>query len=68
MLDPFGGRGTVARVAEDLGRSWISIDLSEKYTEMARRRLRQQGLLSRAATAPARPLRRIEQLEIGGAA
>lgn len=38
VLDPFGGSGTVGKVAQDLGRDWIIIDLSEDYCEMARER------------------------------
>lgn len=39
ILDPFGGAGTVSLVAERLGRDSIYIDLSETYTEMARKRI-----------------------------
>lgn len=47
VLDPFGGSGTVARVAEDLGRRWVLFDLNPEYAAMARRRTSQQGLLGR---------------------
>jgi len=40
VLDPFGGSGTVAKVARDLGRSSISIELNPTYVEMIRGRLR----------------------------
>ena len=39
VLDPFGGSGTVGMVAEQLGRKWVIIDLSEKYCEMAKKRI-----------------------------
>jgi DNA modification methylase len=35
VLDPFGGTGTVAHVATALGRTGISIDLSEAYSRVA---------------------------------
>jgi len=40
VLDPFAGSGTVAKVARDLGRASISIELSPVYVEIMRRRLR----------------------------
>ena len=40
VLDPFGGSGTVAKVARDLGRSSISCELNPEYVEIAKRRLR----------------------------
>lgn len=49
VLDPFGGSGTVGRVAEDLGRSWLLFDLSPKYAEIAKRKTAQTGLLARCA-------------------
>ncbi len=39
-LDPFGGSGTVAKVARDLGRSSILIELNPAYVEIAKKRLR----------------------------
>ena len=38
VLDPFIGSGTVAKVAIQLRRNWIGIDLSEKYFELAQKR------------------------------
>lgn len=49
VLDPFGGSGTVGRVAEDLGRRWLLFDLNPGYERIARRRTAQTGLLVRAA-------------------
>lgn len=39
VLDPFGGSFTTARVAERLGRWWLSCDLSDKYVEIGERLL-----------------------------
>ena len=39
VLDPFCGSGTTLVVAKKLGRNYIGIDISEKYCDMARRRL-----------------------------
>jgi DNA modification methylase len=39
VLDPFAGSGTTALVSRKLGRSSIGIELSEEYTDMARRRV-----------------------------
>lgn len=49
VLDPFGGSGTVGRVAEDNGRQWLLFDLSPKYAEIAKRKTAQTGLLGRCA-------------------
>jgi DNA modification methylase len=38
ILDPFGGSGTVGKVALELGRSATLIELSTDYCELARRR------------------------------
>jgi DNA modification methylase len=40
VLDPFGGSGTVAKVARDLGRSSVSIELNPAYVELMKKRLR----------------------------
>jgi DNA modification methylase len=40
ILDPFGGTGTVARVATSLGRRGVMCDLNPKYLELARERVR----------------------------
>lgn len=39
VLDCFGGAGTSAVVAEELGRSWIMIDINPEYKAMALKRL-----------------------------
>ncbi|MCB7128175.1 MAG: site-specific DNA-methyltransferase [Candidatus Brocadiales bacterium] len=40
VLDPFLGSGTVGKVAQDLGRAGIGIELNPDYCEMARERTR----------------------------
>jgi len=40
VLDPFMGSGTVAKVAKKLKRNWIGIELSEKYIELANKRIK----------------------------
>ncbi len=39
VLDPFGGAGTTALVANRLNRKWILCELNEEYAEIARNRL-----------------------------
>ena len=40
VLDPFSGSGTTAKVAKDLGRSSISIDINVNYSALWRKRLK----------------------------
>ena len=40
VLDPFGGSGTVAKVARDLGRSSVMIELNPDYVNIMKKRLR----------------------------
>jgi hypothetical protein len=39
VLDPFMGSGTTGLVAKKLGRDFIGIEISEKYCEMAEKRI-----------------------------
>lgn len=43
VLDPFGGTGTTAMVANALGRYGISVDLSADYLRLARWRIHESG-------------------------
>lgn len=45
VLDPFSGSGTVVKVAQDLGRRGIGVELNPKYTNLAYDRSRQLGLM-----------------------
>ena len=44
ILDPFLGSGTTAVACKQFNRNYIGIELSEKYCEIARQRLRQETL------------------------
>ena len=39
VLDPFMGAGTTGVVAKKLGRSYVGIELNEKYIEIAEKRI-----------------------------
>ena len=45
VLDPFGGSGTVGKVAELLGRNSILIELNPAYVELQKIRTAQGGLV-----------------------
>ena len=45
VVDPFTGGGTILRLAKDLSRRCIGIEIEEKYCEIAAERLRQGVLL-----------------------
>jgi site-specific DNA-methyltransferase (adenine-specific) len=45
ILDPFGGSGTTARAAKDLGRNCVLIEREEKWAEIAANRMSQEVLL-----------------------
>ncbi|NVM01414.1 MAG: site-specific DNA-methyltransferase, partial [Candidatus Helarchaeota archaeon] len=40
ILDPFNGAGTTTVVAKKLGRNFLGIDISKKYCEIAKKRLK----------------------------
>lgn len=44
VLDPFMGSGTVAQVAQRLGRRWIGTELNPGYVAMQAKRTAQPGL------------------------
>lgn len=39
VLDPFAGAGTTLKVADELGREWVGIEINEDYTEIADERM-----------------------------
>jgi DNA modification methylase len=43
VLDPFNGVGTTVKVAKDLNRKFIGIDISEEYCKKANERLKSAG-------------------------
>lgn len=45
VLDPYIGSGTTAKVAKEMGRQYIGIELNPKFIEMAEQKLRQEVLL-----------------------
>src|SRR3990167_674969 len=45
VLDPMNGSGTTTKMAKQLGRKFIGIEISEKYCQLARDRLRQGVLI-----------------------
>lgn len=44
VFDPFMGSGTVAQVAQNLGRKWIGSELNPEYIKLQSNRTRQAGL------------------------
>jgi DNA modification methylase len=49
VLDPFAGVGTLGRVARELGRRAVLVELSPEYVELARRNLAQQSITAELA-------------------
>jgi hypothetical protein len=48
VLDPFGGTGTTALVASDLGRSGLAVALTHEYCRLARSRPTDRGQIAAA--------------------
>lgn len=44
VLDPFNGSGTATKMAREMGRRYIGIDVNQEYCEIAQKRLQQQLL------------------------
>ena len=47
VFDPFMGSGTVAQVAQNLGRRWLGTELNHEYIQLQTQRTRQLGMLLR---------------------
>jgi len=47
ILDPFCGSGTTCKMAKQLNRNFIGIEISQKYLQIAKRRTSQEYLLER---------------------
>ena len=48
VCDPFNGSGTTTKMAREMGRKYIGIDIHEEYCEIARKRLEQRLLFGEA--------------------
>ena len=55
VVDPFGGTGTAALVADVLGRTGITVDRSADYCRLARWRTRDPAERARALGVPKPP-------------
>jgi DNA modification methylase len=64
VLDPFGGTGTTALVADALGRHGISVDMSADYCRLARWRTSDPGQLAAAMQVEKPPKERTGQLDL----
>jgi len=64
VLDPFGGAGTTALAAEQLGRDAILIDLNPEYAAMARKRIDGYRARRMIGDAPSRAPTLPGQMEI----
>lgn len=51
VLDPFMGSGTVAKVAQDLGRRWVGIDIDPRNEALIAERTKQHGLFGAEESA-----------------
>ena len=55
VLDPFNGSGTTTKMAREMGRRYIGIEINETYCEIARKRIQQGLLFGEAETAERQP-------------
>jgi hypothetical protein len=62
VLDPFGGTGTTALVADVLGRHGISVDMSADYCRLARWRTTDPGQRAKAARVEKPPVEAVGQM------
>jgi len=44
VFDPFSGSGTTCKMAKELGRHWIGIEINPEYIEISSERMRQEVL------------------------
>jgi DNA modification methylase len=66
VLDPFGGTGTTALVAEALGRRGVSVDMSADYLRIAAWRTSDPGQCAKALGVPRPPAETAGQLDLFG--
>jgi DNA modification methylase len=66
ILDPFGGTGTTALVAEALGRRGVSVDMSADYLRIAAWRVSDPGQRAKALGVPKPPAEADGQLDLLG--
>lgn len=64
VLDPFGGTGTTALVADALGRRGISVDMSADYCRLAAWRTTDPGQMAAAMQVEKPPAERAGQLDL----
>ena len=64
VLDPFGGSGTTALVADALGRVGVTVDLSHDYCRLARWRTTDPGERARARRVDKPPVQADGQAEL----
>ncbi len=64
VLDPFGGTGTTALVADVLGRHGISVDMSADYCRLAQWRTTDPGQRAKAARVEKPPVEAVGQMDL----
>ena len=68
VLDPFGGTGTTALVADALGRRGITVDMSADYCRLAAWRTTDPAQRAAAMGVDKPPVERVGQLDLFGGA